>query len=563
MVSHTFRLRYLQRIAFALLALYPAVVSADEAKTKFLDLSLLVAEEYPTNWSAGFPPFQFNHYLKIGSRSAYNSDVLTFDEHTGTQFDAPTHSVAPPDSGKPNAGRFGTMSPEKVPAWQFGGEACVIDCRQLLGSTPKGRSDLVKKEHVMAWEKKHRALTTGDVVLFRSDFSDKYYKALPEGRLFLADPLEGKSYAWPDPDPDCMEYLATRKVMSLGTDSASMGPIPGPIAEETHYAGLKYGMIWTESATGLGGLPVHGSFYCILAPKIVGGVGASGRAIAIVGDPLAGRLIESARKKNVIDVSVPYVADGPVWWPGVGVGRSRYAYFGDPMPNGHRRHTMDSHAGTHLVPPAYSLPTKGFDNATYSSELRDWLKEFEGKYGPRGVSDETTEKVPIEQTCGRARVIDVGHLIGTTAKESWPASPEISPAVIEKYEKDHGELKAGDVVIFRCGWSDKHLRPFPAGNSCMADPINGKSEGWPALGPDGVVYLAKKGIGCVATDSPTIGGAEPKRALFTYWLLGGKGMVAVEYLTNLGKLQDGAYFVFAAMKIRGCHGGPGRALVFH
>ena len=67
---------------------------------------------------------------------------------------------------------------------------------------------------------------------------------------------------FPDPDPDCMEFLASRGVMSLGTDSASMGPLPD-LAEPTHYAGLKHGMIWTESGTGFGKLPVTGAFYCM------------------------------------------------------------------------------------------------------------------------------------------------------------------------------------------------------------------------------------------------------------------------------------------------------------
>ena len=37
-------------------------------------------------------------------------------------------------------------------------------------------------------------------------------------------------------------------------------------------------------------------------------------------------------------------------------------------------------------------------------------------------------------------------------------------------------------------------------------------------------------------------------------------MVGVEYLTNLGPVPDGAYFLFAAVKIRDGHGGPGRAI---
>src|SRR5262249_12893861 len=152
---------WLRFLGFSGLLLVLAVSQAatGETEVKFLDLSLLVAEDYPCTWPAGFPPFQINHYLKIGPLSAYNSDVLMFDENTGTQFDAPTPSVAPPNSGKPNAGQFGTVSGDKVPAWQFVGEACVIDCRKLLGTAPKGRSDLVTKEHVLAWEKRHRALT--------------------------------------------------------------------------------------------------------------------------------------------------------------------------------------------------------------------------------------------------------------------------------------------------------------------------------------------------------------------------------------------------------------------
>jgi len=94
----------------------------------------------------------------------------------------------------------------------------------------------------------------------------------------------------------------------------------------------------------------------------------------------------------------------------------------------------------------------------------------------------------------------------------------------------------------------------------MAVPLNGKSEGWPAPGPDAIVYLAGKGIRCVATDGPTLGGAEPKRALMTYWALGSKGMAGVEFLTNAAKVPADAYFIFAPVYIRDCHGGPGRAI---
>ena len=97
----------------------------------------------------------------------------------------------------------------------------------------------------------------------------------------------------------------------------------------------------------------------------------------------------------------------------------------------------------------------------------------------------------------------------------------------------------------------------------MSDPLNGKSEGWPALATSAIAYLADKGIRCVGTDAPTLGGVNPKQALWTYWMLGNKGIVGVEFLTNLGKLPDKAYFLFVAVKIRGCHGGPGRAIALY
>ena len=64
----------------------------------------------------------------------------------------------------------------------------------------------------------------------------------------------------------------------------------------------------------------------------------------------------------------------------------------------------------------------------------------------------------------------------------------------------------------------------------------------------------------MATDAPTLGGVEAKRALMTYWALGSQGMVGVEYLTNVDRMPQGAYFLFAPVKINGGHGGHGRAI---
>jgi kynurenine formamidase len=95
------------------------------------------------------------------------------------------------------------------------------------------------------------------------------------------------------------------------------------------------------------------------------------------------------------------------------------------------------------------------------------------------------------------------------------------------------------------------------------NPLTGKAEGWPAPGPETIHFLKGRGIRCVATDAPDLGGVDPRRALMTYWSLGTQEMVGVEMLVNVGKIPNNAYFLFAAVKVRDCHGGPGRAIVLY
>jgi kynurenine formamidase len=558
--------RTLASVLVVLLAVVQARAQSKSDEATFIDHSLLVAPEYPCTWpTSPFPRFQLVHERTIGPQSAYNIDVLLIDGNTGTQLDVPPHSVARPDLKREKSGPLGLAYTDKIAAWQFGGEACVIDVRDLLDKAEKGVSPLVKPEHVERFEAEHRKLRFGDAVLFRSDYSDTYYRPLPEGKRFIADAVDRKSPGYPDPNPDCMELLGKRGVMMLGTDSPSMGPLPD-LAEPTHYAGLKYGMIWTEGATNLGMLPATGGFYCMLSPRHEGGPYAEARAFSIVGGELPKRLIESVRNKRAIDLSPPLSSKLPITSPGIGSGEHRQVYlkidflYSDYLDMWHHTHLMDAMAGTHLVPPSFALPAEKMLEP-YAPEVRGWLAEYEQQYGPRGTSSMTTEKVPLSWTCGPARVIDVTSLVGTTDRKRWPASPEITPALLQAYEREHGKLKSGDVVLFHTGHVDKHLKPGDAG--MWADPLAGKSEGWPAPAPAAIAYLKERGIRCVATDAPDLGGVDPKRAAMTYWMLGSREMVGVEFLQNLRDLPENAYFLFAPIKIRDCHGGPGRAIALY
>jgi kynurenine formamidase len=541
---------------------------------RFIDHSLLIAKEYPCNWPTHpFPKFQIVHQSTVGLASPYNIDSLYVDGNTGTQLDVPPHSVARPELNREKSGPLGLATTEKTEVWQFGGEACVVDTRDLLDKAPKGVSPLVTPDYLERFEATHRKLRFGDVVLFRSDYSDRYYRPFPEGSRFINDVVDKKATGYPDPNPETMEWLATRGIMALGTDSASMGPMPD-LAEPTHYAGLRHGMIWTEGATGLSQLPSTGAFYCFLGPKHQGGPYGEGRAFSIVGGDLPRRLIESCRSKRAIDLTPTLTPKFPMTNPGRNTGEHRQVYlkidflYSEYLDMYHHGHMMDSMAGTHLVPPSYALSASDVPMQD-SPEVRLWLDEYEKKFGKRAQSDLTTDQVPIEWTCGDVRVIDVRSLVGITDRSAWPASPQITSAMIDRYERETGELVPGQIVVFYTGVIDRYLK-MPAdaqgnyGSGLWTDAYSRKTEGWPALGAEAVDYLSKKGIRCVATDAPDLGGVDPKQALMTYWALGSRQMVAVEFLSNVGSIpEQGGYFLFAALKIKDCHGGPGRAILLY
>jgi kynurenine formamidase len=370
-----------------------------------------------------------------------------------------------------------------------------------------------------------------------------------------------------------MAYLGEKGVRTLGLDGASMGPLPN-LAVATHQAGGKLGMIWTECSTNLGSLPETGAFTALLTARHAGGSGGECRSIGITEPGLAGRLIDSARAKRVADLSVTLHEDYPITWPGYGPGDEASRYVAKTLnafsklrgPYFARTHMLDGQAGTHIVLPSYSLPAEGFDNQRYSAEVKAVLKKYEAKYGTRGYSSMTLDQAPLHQMLGEAHVVDVRKLIGSTAAADWPASPAITLDFLKQHNSAR-PFKTGEVVIFYSGFSDAHFKPLPEApelDGLFAAPLAGKSEGWPAPTAEAIAYLAEKGIGCVGTDGPTLGGVNRENALMVNWLAAGKGILTVEFLTNVGAISDkSAYFLFAPIKIKGTVGGYGRALALY
>lgn len=256
-----------------------------------IDLTVLISEQLPGHWPthAPFQRWTFNWFKPVKgpyvdnlaqSVFPYYGQRYVIDEHTGTQLDCPAHFIPPEGSGMPFAGPMGKMTCDKMPITQWIGPAAVIDVRSILDKAPNGKSPQITPQIVQDWEAKHGSLQKGDIALFYSGYSDKYYKPFPEGNRLAFEPLilQNKP-GWPAPGPETMEYLHSKGVMHVGTDGPSMGFVEG--GQSTHVAGLKYGMSWDELLTNLGKLPARGAFYISLPVKIIDGSGANTRGIGI------------------------------------------------------------------------------------------------------------------------------------------------------------------------------------------------------------------------------------------------------------------------------------------
>jgi kynurenine formamidase len=207
-----------------------------------------------------------------------------------------------------------------------------------------------------------------------------------------------------------------------------------------------------------------------------------------------------------------------------------------------QRYVIDEHTGTqtdfpaHFVPP----PGSGLPHA-----------------GPMGAV--TGEKYPLDRMMGPAAVIDVTDL----RDRGEPGKSALIPLDrIQAWEKQHGDIRPGDVVLFHSGYSDAYYKPLPEGLRMTYEVIVTKTKpGWPAPSVEVMRYLRSKGVWHMGTDGPSMGPAEGGQAVHLAGLE--QGMSWEEMLTNLGSLPArGAVYIALGVKVVNQSGAITRAIAF-
>jgi kynurenine formamidase len=231
-----------------------------------VDLSVTTGVELPCSPPEGQPPAQFLLNTYTWPRGPFLEYVQVHDDHTGTHVDSPSHFTP------------GGATIEQVALEQLMGPAAVVDVRPLIEAAPPGEttnlkaSPVIAPEHLTAWEDEHGAFEPGEIVLFRTGWSDRYYRPIPDGFRY--------DRSHPAPGEDAIVYLHERGIRHIGIDARGIGLMQDDYSP--HWAALGRGMVASENLTNLGQLPTRGAFFMLLPHKFEGATGGLGRAIAFV-----------------------------------------------------------------------------------------------------------------------------------------------------------------------------------------------------------------------------------------------------------------------------------------
>ncbi len=134
-----------------------------------------------------------------------------------------------------------------------------------------------------------------------------------------------------------------------------------------------------------------------------------------------------------------------------------------------------------------------------------------------------------------------------------PAGATVSHEFIAAWERAHGSLREGDIVLFNFGWSRNWgLRPND----------NAYLENWPGVGMDAAQYLIDKSVAALGVDSLSPDSPEALKTNPIHPVVLEKQVLIVENLCHLEELPDFFLFVALPLKILGGSGSPIRAVAF-
>ena len=157
------------------------------------------------------------------------------------------------------------------------------------------------------------------------------------------------------------------------------------------------------------------------------------------------------------------------------------------------------------------------------------------------------DQIPPEKLFGPAVVIDVSDEV-----EKNP-DYRLTSERISAWEKEHGHIPQGAIVLLRTGWDKR----WPDAARYRNQDTKGVMH-FPGYLPDAVAKLILRKVSGLGIDTLSVDYG-PSKTYQVHRLSHGAGLYHLENLANLGRLPEaGAFLVVAPIKLEGCSGGPVR-----
>jgi kynurenine formamidase len=165
----------------------------------------------------------------------------------------------------------------------------------------------------------------------------------------------------------------------------------------------------------------------------------------------------------------------------------------------------------------------------------------------------TVDEIPLRQLIAAAVVIDV------SARAAADPDYRLSLEDVRSWEKAHGKIPAGAIVLLRTGWGAR----WPDRKRYLGDDTPGDASRlhFPSYGKESAEYLIhERHVGALGLDTASIDHG-PSKDFIVHRIASAAGVPGLENLANLDQVPvTGAWIIALPMKIAGGSGGPLRVV---
>jgi kynurenine formamidase len=165
----------------------------------------------------------------------------------------------------------------------------------------------------------------------------------------------------------------------------------------------------------------------------------------------------------------------------------------------------------------------------------------------------TADQIPLRQLIAPGVVIDV------SGKASADPDYRLSMEDVRNWEKAHGPIPSGAIVLLRTGWGKR----WPDKKRYLGDDTPGDATKlhFPSYGKEAAEYLVReRKVGALGVDTASIDHG-PSKDFPVHRIASANGTPGLENLANLEQVPETGAWVFALpMKIGGGSGGPLRTV---